>query len=278
MASGVIHGVRRGLLFGSGGGAPADCTPPFAGINAFAAIKRPGAANQFPCIGAGWVEPQYYFGCQNTSGNLTDTVGGLVFTAIGAVGYSGTVTDYNGTGGDKWVTTTEAASQGFYVDKDLALGSQLGWNIATQSVYVMGCSYASTVSAERIMFVLAGKTAESMYWAMTAGGLPKVYCGTTANATGATNYKNATATPFWWGLAWNRTVGRMRLHIKKVGSAAETITPGTWANKADGGKGINVDVGGLPPVGGHNWIAAWTGADAETMDARGTANLTDLGV
>lgn len=278
---GLTHGVVHGLPvpFSSGG----DCTCPFAGINAYAAVKRPQTEDQWACVGTGVTTPVGFWNCQETSGNLTDMVNGMVLTAVGAVGYSGSVTDWNTSGCNLWVrTTSETANQGFYVDKDTS--PMQGWNASVSSIFVVGYSVVTNSTAERILFVLSGTTATSVYIAITAAGVLKIYDGATPNATGAVVYENATPTPFAWALQWdNRGSGLMRLTSKKLGTGAETLSATPWANRPDGGKGLNVDVGGSPPIGMHNMLAVWTGAEAEAMMDRGGANtggatiITDLG-
>lgn len=269
---GPRSGPAAGLSADRKGGS-VDCAPGFAGTVTYSTIKRPASAAQWTCVGSSVLEPSYFWQCQQASGNLTDEISGLVLTAIGAVGYSSTLADWTLTGADKWVTTTtETANQGFYVDKDLA--TQLGWNVGIQSLFACGYTIATNATAERILFVASGTVAQSVYIAMTATGVLRTYCGTTANAQGAVVYENATPTPFVWTFQWDRRgTGLQRVTSKKLGTGAETITPATWATKPDGGKGLNVDVGGSPPVGRHNMLAVWAGTDAESMMDRGGANL-----
>jgi hypothetical protein len=272
---GLRVGPRVGLAVGLSAdekGSGADCTCGFAGTATYTTVKRPLTAAQWTCVASGVLEPSYLWGFQETSGNLTDAVNGVVLSAVGAVGYSLTVTDWTLAGASLWVgTTTETANQGFYVDKDLA--TQLGWNAATQSIMVCGYSAVTNSTAERVMFVLSGTTAQSVYIAVTAAGLLRVYNGTASNAIGLVTFENATPTPFAWVMQWDRRgSGLLRVNAKKLGTAQDPITPGTWVTRTDGGKGINIDVGSVPPVARHNMIAAWVGTDAETMMDRGGTN------
>jgi hypothetical protein len=286
LRTGLRVGPRVGLAVGTSAdekGSGADCTCGFAGTATYTTVKRPLTAAQWTCVASGVLEPNYLFNLQEASGNLTDSVSGLVLTAIGAVGYSATVTDWTLSGATSWVTTTtETANQGFYVDKDLA--TQLGWNAATQSIMVCGYSAVTNSTAERVFFVLSGTTAQSVYFAVTAAGVLRVYNGTASNSVGAVVYENATPTPFAWVMQWDRRgSGLLRLTSKKLGTAAETLSPVTWVTRTDGGKGFNVDVGSVPPVARNNVLAAWVGTDAETMMDRGGTNvggatlISDLG-
>ncbi len=182
LRTGLRVGPKVGLAVGTvadekGGAAAADCTPSFAGTVTFNTVKRPVSAAQWTCVGSNVREPSYLWQCQESGGNLTDEISGLVLTAIGAVGYGSSVTDWTLTGADKWVTTSEAAAhQGFYVDKDLA--TQFGANTDTQSIFSVGysCLTAAT-AAERVFWVLSGRSAESVYIAVPAAGTLKIYCG-----------------------------------------------------------------------------------------------------
>lgn len=280
IASQVIGGSRRG------GGAACDC--PAAGINAFSTIKRPQSEGQWACVAPGSANgpippPWYHFNMQEAATALVDSINGFSLPFSGAVqGGANSITDWNASGADKWfATTTETANQGAYVSR--LTSPMTGWNIATQSMFAVGYSAATTVTAERILFVLAGTTTQSVYLAITATGVLRVYCGTTANAQGTTVYKAASASPFVWTMSWNRATSQLRVAARKPGNAIEVLTPASFATKPDGGKGFNVDVGGAPPVARHNMLSLWGGTDAESMAARGGAGaggstlITELG-
>lgn len=267
LRTGLRVGTRVGLAVGLDAdekGVVAGYTGPMAGVNAYAAVKRPATTANWQDVASDIPAPQFLWTCQEASGNLVDLVAGFTLVAAGAVAYSQSVTDWT----TSWVaTTTETANQGFYA----ATGS--GWNVDNDSLFVCGYSAVTNATAERVMFTPTATGPTSIWVSITAAGLLKINRTGTASGTGAVNFEAGTPAPFCWVLQYNKATSVIRIDAKKLGTAADSATC-VYADHVDGAKGYNSALGGfVPPVARHNLCAAWTAANAETMSARGGASL-----
>lgn len=222
-------------------------------------VLMPSCPEHLPQVASGIPVPDYFFTCQESSGNLVDICNspGGVLTAGPNVSYQQAITGWT----RKFVrVTAQAAGSGF-----LATLGQL-WNIGNQSIFAFQLSaVVQSDGPTRCLSLFGGSTLNVHIQAPTAGQLA-CFCG--GSTAGTFVYENATPTAYPIVYTYDRRgSGLARLNTDK-----EQVT-GTWANFTDGAKGFGAPSGIVSPVAMHGIWIVWVGTDAETMADRGGAGL-----
>jgi hypothetical protein len=220
-----------------------------------AAFARPQLGAEWPLISAGFTYPAFNWNCQEASGSLIDTVNGTAFDQNGAGTYGNTVSGWT----YKFLGTTEVAQQ------DWRAAAPLAWNLAAQSVLVIGYMVFTSAGGNRCWFTLSGTSCITQ---MSSTGLLGVNMnGVLTN--GILDHRSASVRPFVLecipgaGILNHAGAGLLRLSTN-----IEQIT-GTWAlaGAIDGVQAIGANTSIAPPVARYGTFGVWTGTDAETMSA-----------
>lgn len=252
MASGIIHSIKHGAVFGVkhntlvlGGSITRDGPQN---------VMMPASLAEWQAVGGGIAVPDAYFPVQESSGDLVDEVLGATMVDAASPSYEQTITDWE----RFFVSTpTETAGMGW--------SSAALWNMNTQSVVILGYFRLTSASTTRIAYLLAGTNAYISFI-----GTGRIRLNNSISNTGTVDYQDGLVHPFL--VEYHLTDNVWRLSTDK-----EQIV-GTWELISDGDKSIG-GLGGLtPPVCDYGPLVAWVGADAETIIDNGPkATLEHLG-
>jgi hypothetical protein len=234
------------------------CDSPFAGTGSWAAIYRPTAANQFPCVEETIPEPDYFLGCQEESGDLTDAVNGAVFADGVSPSYQNTLTNWT----TKWLgTDANTAAEGWRAEDTDA------WDISQQSVFVLLYAAVTSSGGPRPLMIISSNGCR--FVVQSTGKLSIIHGVNTTNGP-TVDYRDAagdfTPHPFTFFVD-RRAAGAVVLNTDQ-----EQIT-GVYSAVSDGHKSLGA-AGALQSAGAfYNMVAVWVGSKAETMIDRGGAGL-----
>ena len=219
-------------------------------------ITRPYYPEHWPFVAAGITQPDYFWTCQEASGNLLDianmpqaslTAGANVLYQQSVTGWTSKFVGIGAVGGNS----------GFY--------SGIGtlWNVASQSVFALMYSAAVLSDGNRVMF-LGGGTSPQAQIQIVAAGQAASFLSTSTVGT----FVYESASPVVYPFAWHydrRGSGYAGLYTNKEALVS------TWANLSDSNKGFGGPI--ASPQARHNMLAVWVGTKAEQMFDRGGANL-----
>lgn len=226
------------------------------------AAEWPGVSNGYRAAGA----PSYNWTFQEPSGDLIDTANDVHLVQNGAGTYGATVASWTKT----WLSTTEVAQQ------DWRAPAGAGWNIATQSVVLIGWIVFTSSSGTRVWCTLSSTNCYAQIGSTGHVGIGMA--GVFQNGT--VDHRGAAVHPFMIevipgaGLLGHTGAGLLRLSTD-----VDQVT-GTWAlaGAVEAIKAIGANTSVAPPVAKYGGLAVWTGTDAETLSSYGPkAALGDLG-
>lgn len=248
-------------LDGGGIDASIDAAPSWA-IDATSGIAVPASATEWSAFiaakGLSISVPSSLWLMQESSGNLSDSIGSLTLTANGTPLYQQSVTGWT----RKGVGFNEGVAQRF------AAASGVGPSPATTSqTWLWLCAITSTPSATRMIATVstAATSFDARY--LSTGHVRAQIAGTNADGTGAPT--GAGVMPF--ALKYNRTGSE-----SKVFTGQEKLAPIYSASVGDGFKGVG---GGTTNAitGQCVYGAMWSGTAGEISDADLKALLVAMG-
>lgn len=196
---------------------------------------------------------------QESSGNLTDSIGGLTLTASGTVSYQNAIPGWT----RKGLGTTNGTAGKWGV----ASGS--GPNPSTTSVAVLLYVRIDNATAERGVLCFDDTTNDFVTVNVTAAGLLRGYIDT-AGTSSVGNYEGVATFPLLY--VYDRTNSRARLY-----TSTEKVSPTYASVSADGAKFFGHTT--VPATSMYLYGCWWTGANAEWLstDANAKEFLQDLG-
>ncbi len=223
-------------------------------------IYRPLVASDFTLLGI--TTPGHSYGCQEASGNLADSIGGMTLTAAGSPGYQQTMP----TGwACKGVSFTEVSSQKFGV------GSGTGPDPSSTSVMYLIYAVCDNGSPAATRTLMGCGTTLGLEHNATDRLLGD---NVTVTATDATTLPGADALVHPMVLVHDRTNSTFTIYTD------EAKTTGTYnATALDGNKGIGGAFAAVTTSfhGKICYFLIWSGADAELNSTQVKARLTALG-
>lgn len=245
--------------------------PPSAGVGAYVDILRPATADHWRSVASGVLAPDFLWLMQNTSGSLLATIGASATLTTNGTGqnYSLTATDWT----TNWVGTDMSSAHGW------KSGTNSLWTLNTQSIFVASYFALTAVSGSvNQMWNWRSGNELGIRSNSTGSKLQSVRSATTSLS--ASNYVNATRTPHAFTYMYNRATSRIRCNTELNQWDLAYAALGAASRIAGLGQtGAEQNAAGAS----YNMMAAWVGANAETMAARGGADLggatliTDLG-
>ncbi len=226
-------------------------------------VDGPGGAYKVPVTAAQWNAlqlpiPSHGYGCQDLSGNMLDSIGGMALVAAGAgIGYQTPITGWSG----------KSISIGGVIN--FSVGAGTGPNVATQSVAWL--AYAADVTSANKDIMLASSASSHSVRGRTTAALPiktSLLCnGLTAN--GSVSIPSGMSV---YLLTLNRTAGAVAFY-----SNLEKVIGTYNAGVLDGFKGIGAAGGGNSATGKFRLVAAFEGAAAEAVANSPKTFLQTLG-
>jgi hypothetical protein len=256
IAAGIRSGLRTALRSGL---SPSD--GPGWTIDATSGIAVPANASEWSTFIAenelSVAAPDSLWLCQETSGNLADSIGSLALTALGSPAYNASVSGWS----RKAVQLTQVNSQRF------GLGVGAGPNPNTTSVtWMILAQVTATPAAGRGL--LGANLDVTTVCRVTLNTTPRIVAQNGSTATGASNPVGFGVQPF--ALKLDRTAGAVRLC-----TGQEKLSP-TYTSPADGNKGIGAS-GQLSAPADIVYACMWSGANAEISDANMKSLLQAMG-
>lgn len=247
-------GFRTGARVGPhvGLGPPDVAGDPFAGIarDAASLVYFPENASQWTqfrsAAGLSIDNPDHLHLCQESSGNLADSIGSLTLSAVGTPAYQQNATGYTRKG-------VRASADGAAGDRFSAAGG-VGPNPSTTSIlWLIFVVMPATPAATRFFFGLnvTSATNSARLGHLVTSGLPR-HQHNANNVDGASSLSTVSTT---CALLFDRAGSRANAY-----TAAEKITNVFAATVNDGQKGFaNAHLGVVV------YSAIWTGAKAEAV-------------
>lgn len=219
------------------------------------AVYLPYTAASWTAIASGVLAPDHLFPCQETSGNLVDSVTGGVLTARTGAAYQQTVLGW---------TTKFAGVTGETVGSGFWSTSGSLWNAGSESLFAVMYAAVTGSGGNRCLLALGGASA-AVHLRVVAAGQAGPFIGASATI-GTFVYENPTATVYPFVFQWDRRGSNARMVTNQ-----ETVQM-AYASQTDGDKGIGA-TGVATPTCRFCLLSVWRGAKAEAMFDRGGAGL-----
>jgi hypothetical protein len=235
MLSGIRIGIRSGIQSGLNPGGIATDGP--AG-----AIYTPARAADWAALSL--TTPNSIWPCSEASGNLVDSVAGVVGVPNGAVSYQNTVTNWT----RKFVGFSEAATgQRFGIPNST-------YSPATASQANLVYARIDTVSGTNRGISSLGANLQLRF---SSAGLLQIVNGG-AVTTGAYDYRDSAVHPFL--VIHNRTATTTTVFTDK-----ETLSVAYTSGTDSANKGLGCVAATTAPVSYVGYWAHWSGASAEAV-------------
>lgn len=246
--TGIKTGITGGIFVGGGPAADQDAT---------SGKYVPSSVAQWAAIGA--AAPVSIHLCQESSGNLADSVGSLILTPLGSPTYQQAVSGWT----RKAVGLTQVSNQRF--GAAAAIGPDPS---ATSTLWLVYAAITATPGGNRDLFGINLTGANNCKAQATA--TPRMR--TLINAAPTTGTADPTATGLQpMLLKHDRTAGVATLY-----TGQEKLAGTYSASVVDGIKGFGTSGGTTAPAL-IAYSAVWSGASAEVSDAQAKTLLQTLG-
>jgi hypothetical protein len=250
--SGLRSGIRSGINPAGGASWASDAT---------SGIAVPSSGSQWSAFLAAnslsIAAPDSLWLCQETSGNLADSIGSLALVPNASPSYNQSVTGWS----RKAVQLTQVSNQRF------GLGVGAGPNPSSTSVtWMILAQVTDTPAATRGL--LAANMDVTTVARMTLNSTPRIITQNGTIATGTNNPVGFGVQPF--AIKVDRTASAVRGY-----TGQEKLSP-TYTSPADGTKGIGAS-GQVSAPADVLYACMWSGNNAEISDANMKALLEAMG-
>jgi len=201
--------------------------------------------------------PSHLYLMQEASGNLSDSIGSLTFSASGTPSYSNAVSGWSRSA----IGTSDGTSGAFTNTTNPPTA------IST-SMAMLGYIRIDTTATERQFMMINGTSSHLVQVNVTGAGLLRYYVET-GNVLGTVNYEGGSVVPIL--MVYDRTNSRAIIYTneEKITATYAAVSAGSTKRWC----------GTSPPTALYLYGAIWTGAAAETLstDANAKALLEALG-